>query len=246
MPSQTKEDYLRALYLLYEGQEDKSKGIKAVDIAAKLGVSKPSVSEMLTKLVKEDLIRTEPYGPVFFTETGIVEARKVIRKKRIIELYLTDKLGYCVDEIEDEVHRLEHAFSEEVIERMAKQLNNPELCAHGREIPKPSFLSKLTKGKESLRHSPSRKGKFLSDVSEGTKVRIKDIDAGLNLKKRLLDHAIYEGTEVTVVKNDTSGPLVIKALDSKVCIGRGQARKILVKYERKTPHGRAGRKSKRW
>ena len=68
---------------------------------------------------------------------------------------------------------------------------------------------------------------LLTQIKEGQKVKIKKIMAGLKFKKRLADLGLYEGTIVKVVRNDISGgPILLKVLDSKIALGRGQALKI--------------------
>ena len=68
----------------------------------------------------------------------------------------------------------------------------------------------------------------LAMVSEGTAVKIKEIISGQRLRKRLSELGLYEGTSVLVSKNDVCGPVVLKILDSRVVVGRGQAMKIMV------------------
>ncbi|MFH1786821.1 MAG: metal-dependent transcriptional regulator [archaeon] len=134
MKNKTREDYLRAIFLIYETQTRNLAGVKSVDIAKSLAVSKPSVSSMVSKLSKEGLVRAHPYGLVFLTKKGISEAKKITKKHRVIEVFLTDILGYAINEAEDEAHRLEHAFSDESIKRLSKFLNNPRRCPHGNRI----------------------------------------------------------------------------------------------------------------
>ena len=107
------EDYLRTMYYLYE--KDKAKGIRSVDIAKELKISKPSVSEMVRKLAKKGLIRANPYSDIFFTDKGLKEAKIVMHNHRIIEVFLKDVLDYNLNKVHEEAHRLEHAFSEESI-----------------------------------------------------------------------------------------------------------------------------------
>lgn len=228
MKDKAREDYLRAMYRIYEGQEDNSTGIRAVEIAKFLGVSKPSVSAMVSKLSAEGLVKAKPYSSIFLTPKGLTEAKRITKKYRIIEVFLAKVLGYSDNKIQDEAHRLEHAFSDASVKRISRLLDYPENCPHGKHIPEVIEADST-----------------LASVKVGKKVTIKDIDSCPHLKKRLLGHAVYEGAEVEVVKNDSTGPLILKVLDSKVCIGRGQAHKIMVKYHGKKTHARAGRKPKR-
>lgn len=68
----------------------------------------------------------------------------------------------------------------------------------------------------------------LSMATEGSVVKIKDIVSGERMKKRLSELGLYEGTEVLVYKNDVCGPVILKVLDSRIVVGRGQAMKIMV------------------
>lgn len=68
----------------------------------------------------------------------------------------------------------------------------------------------------------------LSMATEGSVVKIKDIVSGERMKKRLSELGLYEGTEVLVSKNDVCGPVILKVLDSRIVVGRGQAMKIMV------------------
>ena len=129
----SREDYLRVMYELYEKEK---KGIKSVDIAKKLNVTKSSVSQMIKKFNKDKLILTEPYSKIRFTNKGLNEAKRIIYTHRVIEVFLKDFLKYDTKEIHDEAHRLEHAFSEESIKRLDVLLNKPKKSPYGKTIPR--------------------------------------------------------------------------------------------------------------
>ena len=131
MKQKSQEDYLRAMYLIYEKQADKSLGIKSIDISKELNVSKPSVSEMIKKLAKMGFIRSKPYSNIFFTNNGLREARKITHNHRVIEVFLKEVLKYNLKGVHEEAHKLEHAFSQESIKRLDKFLKNPKVCPHG-------------------------------------------------------------------------------------------------------------------
>ena len=139
MINKSKEDYLRTIYSFYE--KDKSKGIKSVDIAKSLGISKASVSDMIKNLAKDGLLKVEPYSKIFFTKIGLEEARRVMHNHRIIEVFLNRILGYDTkivhedSKIHKEAHRLEHAFSEESIRRLDEFLKHPTESPFGYKIP---------------------------------------------------------------------------------------------------------------
>jgi len=134
MGQKSQEDYLGAIYLIYEKQVDKSAGVKSVDIANYLQVSKPSVSEMLRKLEKKGLIKAKPYSNISFTRKGLKEARRITHNRRVIEVFLKDSLRCKTEEIHEEAHKLEHAFSEKLIKKLDNFLKNPKMCPHGELI----------------------------------------------------------------------------------------------------------------
>jgi DtxR family transcriptional regulator, Mn-dependent transcriptional regulator len=90
---------------------------------------------MVRRLADQGLITHEPYRGVRLTEDGRRAALRTLRRHRILECYLTEVLGYPWDRVHAEAERLEHAASEELVERMASALGNPEQDPHGAPIP---------------------------------------------------------------------------------------------------------------
>lgn len=129
--SRSVEDYLKTIYHL------SSQGgfASTSDIAASLAVAPPSVSGMIRRLSDTGLIEHVPYRGVQLTNQGRRAALKMIRRHRVIELYLTQRLGYDWDGVHDEADRLEHAVSDELIERMSGALGDPRYDPHGAPIP---------------------------------------------------------------------------------------------------------------
>lgn len=135
MNSASKEDYLRTVYYLHEKLDCKEKGVRSVDIAKNLNITRPSVSAMLKKLAKSSHIKYKPYSNIFFTGKGLKEAKRVMRNHRVIEVFLKKILKYDLSKVHEEAHRLEHAFSEESIKRLDEFLNHPTRSPYGYEIP---------------------------------------------------------------------------------------------------------------
>jgi DtxR family Mn-dependent transcriptional regulator len=129
--SRSVEDYLKTIYHL------SSQGgfASTSEIAASLAVAAPSVSGMIRRLSETGLIEHVPYRGVQLTNQGRRAALKMIRRHRVIELYLTQRLGYDWDGVHDEADRLEHAVSDELIERMSGALGDPRYDPHGAPIP---------------------------------------------------------------------------------------------------------------
>src|SRR6266550_6642211 len=125
------EDYLKAIYHL-----SSQGGFAATsDIATMLQVSPPSVSGMVKRLSETGLIEHVPYRGVQLTAQGRRAALRMIRRHRVLEVYLTQQLGYDWGDVHDEAERLEHAVSDELIERMAGALGEPRYDPHGEPIP---------------------------------------------------------------------------------------------------------------
>src|SRR5437879_12750567 len=125
------EDYLKSVFHLT------SQGGFATtsDIAEMLEVAPPSVSGMVKRLSETGLIAHVPYRGVQLTPQGRRAALRMIRRHRILELYLTQHLGYDWGGVHAEAEQLEHAVSDDLIERMASALGQPQYATHGHPIP---------------------------------------------------------------------------------------------------------------
>ncbi|MBI2079348.1 metal-dependent transcriptional regulator [Candidatus Micrarchaeota archaeon] len=132
MHQQTLEDYLTAIYRI----QQKETLVKSINLAEYLGVRKSSVSEMLRKLKGSNLISHKDYGTLKLTKKGEKLALEVIFKHRVIELFLSKKLGRSKLEVHEEAHKLEHAFSDESINAIYSLLGKPQIGIHGEDIPK--------------------------------------------------------------------------------------------------------------
>jgi DtxR family Mn-dependent transcriptional regulator len=129
--SRSREDYLKAIFWL----ESSGGAAQTSAIAELLDIAPPSVSGMVKRLSESGLLEHVPYRGVQLTRTGRRAALRMVRRHRILETYLTSKLGYDWDSVHDEAERLEHAVSDELIERMAIALGNPRYDPHGAPIP---------------------------------------------------------------------------------------------------------------
>ena len=126
-----REDYLRGIFIL---EEEKGE-IKSIDLAHYLKVSKPSVSEMVQELNREGLVSHKKYSKLRFTPKGRRIAQKLTSKHRLIEIFLKNILKIESKNVHQEAHRLEHAFSDESINKLKKLLGNPKKDPHGKPIP---------------------------------------------------------------------------------------------------------------
>jgi DtxR family Mn-dependent transcriptional regulator len=131
MPTRAVQDYLKAIHRL-GGAEAM---VSPLDIAARLGVRASSVTGMIKRLAEAGWITYEPRQGAQLTEQGIVEARRVIRRHRLVELFLTRVLGLDWSEVDAEAEALEHAISPRLEQAIAAHLGEPLEDPHGHPIP---------------------------------------------------------------------------------------------------------------
>ena len=129
------EDYLKAIYEIQ--REEGHDRVSTSALADKMNVARASVTGMLKKLSTWDpqLIHYERYRGVRLTPAGEKIALEIIRHHRLLELYLTEALGFSWDEVDSEADRLEHVISENLEKRIAAKLGDPKLDPHGAPIP---------------------------------------------------------------------------------------------------------------
>jgi len=127
------EDYLLTIYRL---QADEAP-VKTMALAEHLGVTAPSISGMLRKLQRSGLVSHERYYGVVLTPHGQEEALRLLRRHRLWEVFLSEVLDLPHDQSHVEAHRLEHATSDEVAERLAAFLGHPDTDPQGQPIPTP-------------------------------------------------------------------------------------------------------------
>ena len=125
------QDYLKAIHGLGGAEQM----VSPVDIAARLEVRAPSVTGMLKRLAEAGLIRYEPGHGAQLTEQGVAQARGVIRRHRLLELFLTRVLGLDWSEVDAEADALEHAISPRLEQAIAAHLGEPLEDPHGHLIP---------------------------------------------------------------------------------------------------------------
>ena len=133
MPTTSVENYLKTIYHLAQRSDEAL--VKNKAIAERLEISLPSVTSMLKSLDESSLVRYRRYKGVELTERGRQQALRVIRKHRLIELFLVRTLQYSWDEVHAEAERLEHAISDELAARIEAFLDYPSVDPHGDPIP---------------------------------------------------------------------------------------------------------------
>ncbi|RMH12853.1 MAG: metal-dependent transcriptional regulator [Gemmatimonadetes bacterium] len=187
--SRSVEDYLKAVYALTEGGDPASTSA----LADHLGVQPASVTGMVKRLAEDGWVEHAPYRGVRLTPSGRTQALRVIRRHRILETYLVERLGYTWDDVHAEAERLEHAASDDLIDRMAAHLEDPSHDPHGAPIPtRAGEIEPLALG-------------TLAEAAAGERVEIRAVrDEDAAELRHLEAVGLVPGTTVTVV--DVTGP----------------------------------------
>ena len=130
--STAEENYLKAIFKITE-KEGKTATTNA--IAAALNTTAASVTDMLKRLAEKDLINYEKYRGVQLSSGGEQIATILIRKHRLWEVFLVNKLGFAWDEVHELAEQLEHIQGEALVERLDEYLGRPQFDPHGDPIP---------------------------------------------------------------------------------------------------------------
>jgi DtxR family transcriptional regulator, Mn-dependent transcriptional regulator len=209
------EDYLKTIFEL----ETRHGAAGTNEIAAALKIAAPSVSGMIRRLSGLGLVTHEPYKGVQLTREGRRAALKTIRRHRVIESYLTQALGYPWDRVHDEAERLEHAASDELIDRMAAAIGEPETDPHGAPIP----TRDGTLGAE-----PELAA--LAELAEGGRARVARVgDRDGERLRYLATLGMAIGAEVELISREPyDGPITVKVDGKRRVIGSELARQIFV------------------
>ena len=155
--SESVEMYLKTILEL----EEAGGPVAIARVAERLGVSTVSVNEMLKRLIERGFVSRAPYRGVNFTPEGRLSAIAVVRRHRLWECFLVERLGISWEHSHDIACSLEHATGADVAERLAAYLGNPEVCPHGNAIPGPSAMSLELTGTALAELAPGTSGRIL-------------------------------------------------------------------------------------
>lgn len=212
--TRAQQDYLKALYLLHGDQRP----VPTRELAQRLGISSPSVSEMVTRLSAQGMVEHDKYRGQQLTRDGRKVALELVRHHRLLEMFLVQVLGYSWDEVHEEAERLEHVISERMEQRIFELLGRPELDPHGHVIPSLTGKVRLVSNRPL---SECRAGERL--VIQG----VSDDDAG---KLRELDRrGLLPGTRIDVVAESRfEGPIELRIKGRRDLLPLGLARALFV------------------
>jgi DtxR family Mn-dependent transcriptional regulator len=233
MVPKSTQDYLKTIYSLSKGTDL----VSNTKIAQKLDVSPASVTEMLKKLSEEGFVKYSPYKGSALTEKGLLDAKKITRKHRLIETFLTDILHIGKDKVHTQACEMEHTLSDEAEESLCRLLKHPDKCSDdGKTIPAcdlpfTSCEDCIKLHSQGLEEVGKRKENLLalSELKSGQSGKINFIRGGHTVLQRLLDMGLTPGTKITLLKSAPfEGPIEISVRGSKLAIGRGIASKVFV------------------
>lgn len=212
----SEENYLKSIYHLTVVS---SSGVSTNAIAEVMETKASSVTDMLKKLAEKDLVHYKKYQGVSLTEKGKLEAKMIVRKHRLWEVFLVEKLDFSWDEVHDIAEQLEHIKSEKLINKLDDFLGNPTEDPHGDPIPNAQGLL------------PKIEKQLLSDLAESQKgicVGVKDTSS--EFLKYLDKQQIALGSTIEIISKETFDlSLRIKVDDKPLNISNKIASNLYVK-----------------
>ena len=219
LPSQTVENYLKTIYLAQLA----SPGDQLVpmgQLASALGVVPGTATTMVKALSESGLVKYEPYMGVRLTAAGEKLAGLVLRRHRLVELFLVKILGMSWAEVHDEAERLEHAVSERLIDRIDEMLGRPAVDPHGDPIP-------TAEG----RLASDQHDSLLTAPTETPLVVTRVIDQDAEFLRFVEQHDLMPGSAVVIETRDpASDAVAIRGSSGQVTtIGARAASKVLVR-----------------
>jgi DtxR family Mn-dependent transcriptional regulator len=185
----SEENYLKTIYHLTTATGEE---VSTNAIAEKIETKASSVTDMLKKLAEKDLVNYVKYQGVSLTEKGNLSAKMIVRKHRLWEVFLVEKLDFSWDEVHDIAEQLEHIKSEKLINKLDDFLGNPTEDPHGDPIP--NIHGKIIKIEKQL----------LSEISEkqiGICVGVKDTSS--EFLKYLDKQGIALGSKIELISKET-------------------------------------------
>jgi DtxR family transcriptional regulator, Mn-dependent transcriptional regulator len=212
--TRSQQDYLKALYLL-RGEE---RPVPTRELAQRLGISSPSVSEMVSRLTAQGLVEHDRYRGQQLTREGRKVALELVRHHRLLEMFLVQVLGYSWDEVHEEAERLEHVISERMEQRIFELLGRPELDPHGHAIPTLGGRVRAV----------SRRG--LDECEAGERLVVEGVSDDDPARLRELERrGLRPGVRLDVVAaSEYEGPVEVRLKGRREAVPLGLARAIFV------------------
>lgn len=215
MANKSTEDYLKTIFWLSR----LTGKVNTSSIASGLKISSASVTDMLKRLSENGYISYTPYYGVRLTKKGDRTALKVIRRHRLLELFLVEALGYSWDNVHDEAERLEHVVSDELEARIDSFLGHPRYDPHGDPIPSNEGVM------EKVEYNT------LSDLKEGEEGIISQVVDSAKLLQYMKKNGLALQSRVAVREKETFDDSMKIRIDGKkdVFFSREVTQQIFVK-----------------
>jgi DtxR family transcriptional regulator, Mn-dependent transcriptional regulator len=215
MESVTVENYLKAIYQLSDGSGSSATG----ELARRLKITPGSVTLMLQRLAEGGMVKYAAHQGVRLTKKGEKVAIRVVRKHRLLELYLTRTLGLPWDEVHEEAENLEHAVSERLVARIDHYLGYPDRDPHGDPIPDADGKMR------------TREGTPLADCpAEASFELLRVPDRSPDFLRYLHDGGLTVGARGKVLENQPSAGIVTVAVDQHpISLSREMAASISIR-----------------
>ena len=228
-PSEAASEYLMTIrYMHGEGQP-----VIAARLAERLGVSAATVSEMVTRLVREQLIAVDgETRQLTLTDRGREAAERTFRRHALSEWLLTEVVGLGWAEADEEAHHLQHALSDRVTDRIDELLGRPPTCPHGNPIPRDG-------------HTPERPaGSRMSDASSGSTITILRVTEEAEEDARLLtflqENGVRPGHVFDVIDvAEHIGTMTLRRVDGEAMDGHEVTIGLLAAAKLRVLDGRA-------
>jgi DtxR family Mn-dependent transcriptional regulator len=219
LPSSTVENYLKAIYLGVASLGPEQRLLPMGQLAAALGVAPGTATTMVKTLADSGLAEYEPYTGVALTAAGEKLAALVLRRHRLIELFLVQIMGFNWDEVHDDAEQLEHVVSDRLIERMDDMLGHPEVDPHGDPIPDPQGTIK-PQNAQSLMTCPLNTRVTVTRVVDQDRLFLRFIES----------HHLKPGESIEVEARDAAADSVrVRGKnEQRITIGTRAASKLLV------------------
>jgi DtxR family Mn-dependent transcriptional regulator len=217
LASLTVENYVKVIYQQCLRQQARSAATG--QIAEALGVSPGTVTSMLKTLGETNLATYTPYEGVSLTAAGNALALRVLRRHRLIELFLVQTLGLSWDQVHEEAEHMEHAVSELLVDRIDEYLGYPAADPHGDPIPKADGT---------IDHPSDHS---LAECQAGDQFRLSRVlDQSPEFLRFLSGSGLPLGAEGKVLSNEpAAGVVTIEVAGAKTTLGRAAAEKLLVR-----------------
>ncbi|EAS20795.1 metal-dependent transcriptional regulator [Nonlabens mediterrranea] len=215
MHSVSEENYIKTIYHLQEGKNL----VSTNDIAGRMSTKASSVTDMLKKLAEKNLAEYIPYKGTRLTQNGINCATQIIRKHRLWEVFLVEKLNFSWDEVHEVAEQLEHIQSRKLIDEMDQLLGFPKYDPHGDPIPDAQGnYEKITKT-------------AVSQLEKGQKGILTGVlDTSTRFLKYLDKHQIELGTPIELIEKESfDGTCHIKTDQKEIHISKTTADNLYLK-----------------